>query len=224
MAIFVSYARRDQPKVQHLMGRIQQLGYQTWVDESLKGGQSWWDQILEQIRHCDALLVAVSPASLQSQACIFERQYAAALRKPLIPVVVEPVPFHMLPAELAVLQATSYVEPGETAAFALAGAVAGLPTAGPLPDPLPPPPPIPLSYLTSLSHQVSAASVLPLQEQLDIVGRLETGLQAADPEERDGAHELLVLLARRGDLFVETKRRIDRAMPGLRTWSDFVVK
>lgn len=212
MAIFVSYARRDQAKVQHLVAKIRQLGYEAWADESLRGGQRWWDEILEQIRHCDALLVVVSPASLQSHACTLERQYATMLGRPLLPVLVEPVPHNILPAELAVLQATNYAQPGEAAAFALASAVMRLPAAEPLPDPLPPPPPVPLSYLTSLSHRMSVP-ILALEEQLDIVGRLETGLRAVDPEEREGARELLTVLARRGDLFVETQRRIDRAMP-----------
>jgi hypothetical protein len=211
MAIFVSYARRDRPKVQHLTGRIRQLGRETWLDESLKGGQAWWDEILGQIRRCEALLIAVSQTALQSQACTFERQYAAALRKPLLPVLVEPVAKNLLPAELTVLHVVDYVQPGEAAAYALAGAVTGLPAAGPLPDPLPHPPPVPLSYLTNLSHRVSAPT-LGLEEQLDLVSRLETRLQTADPEECDGARELLNRLARRGDLFAQTEGRINRAL------------
>lgn len=100
------------------------------------------------VRECDALLLLISRSFLASQACLLERQYAT-LGKHLVPVMVAPVPHHILPSELAPLQIVNYVQAGEAAAYALAKAAATIPTARQLPHPLPPAPPVPLSYLNS---------------------------------------------------------------------------
>ena len=40
--LFVSYARENKPDVEALVLDLDALGYQTWVDSSLRGGQTWW--------------------------------------------------------------------------------------------------------------------------------------------------------------------------------------
>jgi len=63
--------------VRALLHGVRHLRHQVWVDERLSGGQAWWDEILAQLRSCDAMLIAISPALLESQASALERQYAA---------------------------------------------------------------------------------------------------------------------------------------------------
>jgi hypothetical protein len=211
MQLFVSYARPDKPKAGVLAGRLNQLGHDVWLDQRLTGGQDWWERILTQVRAADALVVLLSPAALRSQACSLERQCAARLGKPILPVLVSHIPVEMVPADLARVQIIDYTVGGEEAAIMLAAAVTQLPPTRPLPDPLPAPPPVPLSYLSHLGQRL-AADNLTLDDQLDIVARLETGMRAVDEEERVAAGSLMGAMRERRDLFAETARRIDRLM------------
>ena len=43
---------------------IRTLGHAVWLDQELSGGQSWWDQILEQVRACDVFVFALAPEFL----------------------------------------------------------------------------------------------------------------------------------------------------------------
>lgn len=215
MRLFISYARQDQPKVRPLTHGLRLLGHDVWLDEEdLRGGQEWWDTILGQIRDCDAMLVAVSPATLRSQACEREREYAAALGKPLLPVIVEQVLPDLFPPELAVIQAVDYTSSGQEAVFRFAGALSMLPPAPPLPTPMPAPPSVPISYLSDLSHRIHAPT-LGLDEQSALVARLKTAFERAD--ERDAASYLLRELQQRADLYQATAKELQQLQARLDT-------
>jgi hypothetical protein len=209
LQLFCSYAREDREGVRSLLDGVRHLRHQVWVDERLSGGQAWWDEILAQLRKCDAMLIAVSPALLESQASALERQYGSLVGKPLLPVIIRPVLSDLLPPDLAPLQAIDYTAPGPNAAFELAGALYGLPPARPLPDPLPEPPPVPISYLSGLSDRVRAA-ILSLDDQLAVVARLRTALER--PREREAATELLEALRQRTDLYHAPALEIEKLM------------
>lgn len=212
MKLFVSYARDDKMRVDELTRRLPRLGHEVWLDAVLRGGQRWWDEILAQIAACDAFIAIVSRASLRSEACTRERAYAEALGKPILPVAVERMN-QVLPRELSTRQVVDYSVPGEDAAFALAGALVGLPPAPPLPSPMPTPPPVPLSYLTDLVEELSATELTKAQQRR-ILDQLEPGLRSADPEERSGARQVLELVRGRDDLFADVERRIDALYAG----------
>lgn len=211
MRFFVSYSRRDQAKINPLAKRLNQLGHETWLDDRLSGGQAWWDEILANIRNADALLFALSEASLESQACSLEREYARSLGKPLLPVAVDAVQPQLLPPDLAAIHFVDYSTPGEDAAIQLAGALTRMPAAPPLPDPLPAPPPIPVSYLSDLSQKIFAPS-LSLEEQRSLVASLDEAMRRSktlrDPDDYEAALDLLHKLEQRSDLYAETARRI----------------
>ena len=81
MQLFFSYARPDRSRVDSLVIQLRQAtGIEVWLDSDLVGGWPWWDKILGQLRSCDAVLAAVSRASVNSQACRAERDYAAKNR------------------------------------------------------------------------------------------------------------------------------------------------
>jgi hypothetical protein len=82
LKIFLSYARVDQPALQAVQEGLEALHHQLWIDRKLDGGQDWWNEILAQIRSCDAIIVAVSTALLESDAAEKEREYARRLGKP----------------------------------------------------------------------------------------------------------------------------------------------
>jgi hypothetical protein len=199
--LFCSYAREDRESVKALLEGVSHLRHQVWIDERLSGGQAWWDEILAQIQGCDAMLIAISPALLDSQASALERQYGKRLNKPLVPVTIRPVMSELLSPDLAPLQFIDYTTPGPQAAFSLAAALYALPPAPPLPDPLPTPPSVPISYMSGLSDRVRAPS-LTLDEQLAVVARLRTAVERA--RERPAALELLHALNQRTDLYHAT--------------------
>jgi TIR domain/Protein of unknown function (DUF2510) len=209
LQLFCSYAREDREGVRALLDGVRHLRHQVWVDERLSGGQAWWDEILAQLRKCDAMLIAVSPALLESQASALERQYGSRVGKPLLPVIIRPVLADLLPPDLAPLQAIDYTAPGPNAAFELAGALYSLPPARPLPDPLPDPPPVPISYLSGLSDRVRAAT-LSLDDQLAVVARLRTAMER--PREREAATELLEAMRQRTDLYHTPAVEIDNLL------------
>src|SRR5262245_43595185 len=99
--IFVSYARDSAPAAERLAGDIQALGHTVWMDRELSGGQPWWDKILVSVQGCDVFVFALAPKALDSIACQREYQYAAALGKPILPVLVsDGVPLKLLPPAL----------------------------------------------------------------------------------------------------------------------------
>jgi hypothetical protein len=209
-SIFVSYARADLDKVHQVVEGLRLLGRDVWIDESLVGGQAWWDAILARIRECDVFVQAISPSATKSEACASERQYAAALGKPILPVTLEAMPAALLPSDLAVLQFVDYTdEAPERRAFRLAAALEGLPPAPPLPDQLPPPPEVPISYLVALAEKVRAPE-LTLDEQSAIVARLRGA--AEHGEEHEGAIALLRQMRSRDDLYYSVASEIDRSL------------
>ena len=205
-SVFVSYTRKDQERVTSLLQGLRRLGYQVWYDQELSGGQEWWEAILEQIRGCDAVLLAVSPAGLESEACRAEIGYARQVGKAVLPVMVEAVLTALLPQDLAQLQLVDYTGRNPNQVFELLAALRQLPGPPPLPDALPAPPPVPTSYLNRLSQMVER-SALDQDEQFAAVGGIREALH--DPELRDGAIDLLRRLNRRKDLFRGPAREVE---------------
>lgn len=200
---------------------LRMLHHDVWLDEELSGGQAWWDVILKRIRDCDAILVILSPAALESQACEREREYGAALGKPLLPVMIEQLSSDLLSPELAALQFVDYTTTDQQAAFRLAGALSAFSPAPPLPNPLPPPPPVPLSYLSDLSKKVQA-STLTLDEQLALTGRLRAALERQ--EHRNAAVVLLQRLQERHDLYYAVAKELEQLQQVLQSSGRRVVQ
>jgi TIR domain/Interferon-induced transmembrane protein len=209
MQLFFSYARPDRARVESLVGRLRQAGFDVWLDSDLVGGWPWWDKILGQIRSCDALVAAVSRAGVNSYACRSEREYAARLGKPILPITLEQLPSGLFPADIARIQVIDYSQPDEAAAFRLANALFALPKARALPNPLPRPPAVPPTRFGDLNDRISAPS-LTLEEQLGIIGVLEGALgPASDLDDRQTAAEMLAEMANRRDLYEAAARKID---------------
>jgi len=105
LQLFCSYAREDREGVRALLDGVRHLRHQVWVDERLSGGQAWWDEILAQLRKCDAMLIAVSPALLESQA-------SALAGAALVPGALGPVPLQRLPGPPALVDGPADRERG----------------------------------------------------------------------------------------------------------------
>jgi hypothetical protein len=202
--LFLSYSRKDEGRVTPLAEGLEHLGHEVWFDQDLAGGAEWWLAILEQIARSDVFVAVVSPAALDSTACARERDYALALQRPLLPVVLEQVDVRILPEAIAQRQLVHFSAGDIGEAFRLAGALARLPVAPPLPDPLPTPPDAPLSYLSGISQRIGQATALTEHDQLDIAVHLREAILRG--EDRDAARHLARALMRRGDLLVRAER------------------
>ena len=208
MQLFISYARPDRSRAESLTMRLRQAGITVWLDSDLVGGQAWWDRILDQLRTCNAVVAAVSQASINSQACRSEREYAVRMGKPVLPLTLEPMSYELLPHDIARIQVIDYSQPSEDAAFGLIGAILRLPKPDPLPDPLPADPPVPTSPFGSLVDRIAEPD-LTMDDQLEIIGRLDAALgPVAAPHDRQTAIELLRRMNERPDLFAAASRQI----------------
>ena len=61
--VFVSYSRNNLEVVTQLVEDLQAVGMTTWHDQTLTGGQRWWDNILANIRDCEIFIFALSTES-----------------------------------------------------------------------------------------------------------------------------------------------------------------
>ncbi len=197
MRIFISYSKtRDE--VTSLEQDLQAMGHEVWFDHELTGGREWWDEILENIRACDLCILALSPQWLASFPCELEYQYSVALKKRLLPVMVQTINPSLLPPALSVIQMVDYRQQDKKALLMLNNALEKLPPSIPLPDLLPTPPEAPLSPLTQQAELLRKSS-LTQEEQMTLLVALK--LRLNEPKNADGARELLSQLKGRTDLF-----------------------
>ena len=208
--VFVSYSRANLDAVTQLVEDLQAVGINTWHDQTLTGGQRWWENILASIRDCDIFIFALSPESWQSEACRSELAYVVALNRPILPVLVSDVLLNLLSAPLNEIQVTDYRSRDKSAAFALLRAINSAPAAPPLPDPLPLAPPVPISYLSTLKERIEAPASLSPQEQNLLFLELEEAItEGRSPTE---IRDLLLSLKRRDDLLAKVGNKVEAAL------------
>ena len=198
--VFLSYSRQSQETARNLADDIHNLGHVVWFDRELSGGHAWWDQILANIRDADVFVFVLDPDGLNSTACQREFGYAAALGKPVLPVLVaEGVSTNLLPPELSRLHFINCINQDRKSALDLAKALAGVPLPEALPDPLPAPPEVPVSYLGGLRRKIETSPGLSYEEQSALVLDLTRSLR--DPKAADDTRVLLGKLKARRDLY-----------------------
>jgi hypothetical protein len=207
--VFVSYSRTDLTVVTKMIEDLEAAGIDVWHDRTLTAGQRWWDNILVKIRECDIFVLALSPDSLDSEACGSELGYVVQLGRTILPVVVASgINLNLLHPPLNEIQVTDYRRRG--AAFALIKSINSAAPAMPLPDPLPTPPPVPGSYLGGLAEQIHSSNPLEAGDQIALFQVLEERLREGRyPTE---IRELLLGLRQREDLLVKVEKRIDRVL------------
>lgn len=212
--VFVSYSRNNLDAVTQLIEDMQAVGIDAWHDQTLTGGQRWWDNILANIRECDIFVFALSPESWDSEACKSELGYVVQLGKPILPVLVsEGININLLSPPLNEIQVTDYRRRDKEAAFALVKSINTAPPTTPLPDPLPTPPRVPISYLSTLKDRIDSNDPLSSQDQKILLFELEEGLrEGRSPTEM---RDLLLRLKRRDDLLAKVATQIDAALKSL---------
>ena len=212
--VFVSYSRNNLDVVTQLVEDLQAVGMTTWHDQTLTGGQRWWDNILANIRDCEVFIFALSPESWESEACRSELAYVCGLGKPILPVLVaDGINLNLLAAPINEIQVADYRSRDKGAAFAILRALNATPPAPALPDPLPTAPPVPVSYLGTLKERIDFDGTLEAKEQNLLFLELEEAIdEGRSPVE---VRELLLALKRRDDLLAKVAVRVDNALKSL---------
>lgn len=212
--VFVSYSRTNLDVVTQLVEDLQAVGMTTWHDQTLTGGQRWWDNILANIRDCEIFIFALSTESWESEACRSELAYVCGLGKPILPVLVaDGINLNLLSAPLHEIQVTDYRARDKGAAFALLKALNATPACPPLPEPLPPSPAVPVSYLGTLKERIDFNGSLSAQEQNLLFLELEEAMdEGRSPAE---VRELFLSLKRRDDLLAKVAVKVDAALKSL---------
>lgn len=195
--IFISYSRNDESAVKLLAQGLQAAQKNTWIDQALGGGDSWWNAILAKIRDADVFIFAVSDDSLRSKPCWSELAYAKALGIPLIPVQVGEVESYRTDL-IFELQLIDYRTQSASSAFALIAAVeAALQKPRASVSPPPAPPPMPYEYMLRLASAVDVDYLSP-DDQRNIVAQLRQALEEEDdaPVQGDIARILRALYSK----------------------------
>ncbi|XP_060592918.1 uncharacterized protein LOC132747532 [Ruditapes philippinarum] len=88
--VFLSYQWGRQPQVKLLYERLVSSGYTVWMDIfQMGGGDSLYDKIDRGLRGCKVVVSCVTPKYALSANCRREISLADALKKPIIPLLLE---------------------------------------------------------------------------------------------------------------------------------------
>ena len=90
--VFISYQWGKQPQVQILYQRLTSLGFTCWLDiMQMGGGDSLFDKIDRGVRGCKVVLSCVTSKYSISANCRREVSLADAIKKPIIPILLEKI-------------------------------------------------------------------------------------------------------------------------------------
>lgn len=102
--VFVSYARVDgQKTARKLVGDLEDQGLEVWMDRlEMRGGQDWWQQIVDAIDRAGFLVLIMTPGAMASRVTEREWRYAREQGKCVFPVLASTVlDFDAMPAWMA---------------------------------------------------------------------------------------------------------------------------
>jgi len=93
--IFISYARTDQAFASKLARALENAGADVWIDlDDIPIGEKWSSAIQNGLDSADAMLVILSPFSMESSNVEDEWQYFMDHGSPIIPVLWQPTKVH----------------------------------------------------------------------------------------------------------------------------------
>jgi len=87
-SVFICYSHLDPIHARELAALLEEARNTVWYDKELRGGQDWWETILNQIAHCNVFIYLLSQDSVNSSYCQAECREAERLRKRILPIVV----------------------------------------------------------------------------------------------------------------------------------------
>jgi hypothetical protein len=105
--IFISYAHTDSDFVELLRIKLKEAGFTIWVDHTgIKAGTDWVKSLDDAIRDSVAVIVVMSPDSMNSHYVTYEWAFAHGLEKPIIPLLYKKTNSHKKLSDLQYLDFT----------------------------------------------------------------------------------------------------------------------
>lgn len=89
---FISYAHLDLTRVKPCLNILEDKGYDFWYDNAITTGSAWRDIIAGNLAGCTCFIAFISKASLQSDYCLKELNYAISKKKPIALVMLDDTP------------------------------------------------------------------------------------------------------------------------------------
>lgn len=93
-SIFISHSSKDKKVARGVAEHLRRQGWQVWIDETgIAGGKAWRAELAQALKRSSVVVVLVTMESMLSKWVVREVEVADDLEKPIIPVVVEDVPY-----------------------------------------------------------------------------------------------------------------------------------
>ncbi|MBT9317410.1 toll/interleukin-1 receptor domain-containing protein [Leptothoe spongobia] len=106
--VFLAYAQADAQVMNRIRRSLWRQGFTVWSNQTdIPTGEAFKRVVNRGIEEADAMVYLLSPDSLQSQYCQYELNYAVALKKRVIPILVRPLT--VVPVSPA-LQSLQYID------------------------------------------------------------------------------------------------------------------
>ncbi len=103
--VFLVYAQADTEIMDNIRRSLRRQGFTVWSNQTdILTGEAFKQAINRGIEEADSIVYLLSPDSLQSQYCQYELEYALALNKRVVPILVNPLGAVKSSPELASLQ------------------------------------------------------------------------------------------------------------------------
>ena len=99
--VFLSYSRADAATAKKLVEDLRRQGVRVWSDMDIRVGSNWADELSRSLDEATAILVLISPHSLQSRWVQGEWSAALSKSRRVIPVLTGGAEFGDLPPILA---------------------------------------------------------------------------------------------------------------------------
>jgi hypothetical protein len=89
-AIMISYKTENRATADELFVMLEAVGLVPWMDyRGIEPGMKWRDELIRQVRTCNAFVALLTPNYIRSEHCRMEILIARSRRCPILPVEVE---------------------------------------------------------------------------------------------------------------------------------------
>src|SRR2546423_10609573 len=112
LRVFISYSHNDddRPVAQSIVKLLAAMKVELFIDEDIEPGEDFDKRIKEEMSRCPAIVIIISPASLESGYVPYESSHAQSLGLPVISYLMHSHLEHKLPGYLRKLQYAKTLE------------------------------------------------------------------------------------------------------------------
>jgi TIR domain len=101
LKVFISYSRKDEDFAQELLGALEIMGFEPYLDKhDIAAGEDWEVRLGRLIEAADTVVFVISPDAVASERCAWEVERTVTLKKRLLPIVFRRVEEAQVPTHL----------------------------------------------------------------------------------------------------------------------------